>query len=60
MSPERANLVLSSDVPNCERDVFVLNSLDVESCRGTNDIEINDALCETATFVSNALAIRYG
>lgn len=29
--PEGTDLVLSSDVPNGERDVLVLDSLDVES-----------------------------
>lgn len=29
--PEGTNLVLSSDVPNSERDVLVLDSLDVEA-----------------------------
>ena len=34
VSPERANLVLASDVPHGERDVLVLDRLDVESCAG--------------------------
>jgi hypothetical protein len=33
VSPQRAYLVLSSDVPNGEGDVLVLHSLDVESCK---------------------------
>lgn len=31
MPPERSNLVLSSDIPNGERNVLVLHSLDVET-----------------------------
>jgi hypothetical protein len=30
--PEGTDLVLSSDVPDGERDVLVLDSLDVEAC----------------------------
>lgn len=33
MPPERTDLVLSSDVPNGEGDVLVLDSLDVETWR---------------------------
>ena len=32
MSPERTDLVLSSDVPDGERNVLVLYSLNVEAC----------------------------
>ena len=32
MPPQRANLVLASDIPHCERDVLVLDGLDVETC----------------------------
>lgn len=32
MSPQWANLVLSTDIPHCELDVLVLDSLDVEAC----------------------------
>lgn len=32
MPPQGTNLVLSSDIPHGERDVLVLNGLDVESC----------------------------
>lgn len=32
MPPEGTNLVLSSDIPNGEGDVLVLDSLDVEAC----------------------------
>ena len=31
MSPERPDLVLSSDIPHCELDVLVLDGLDVEA-----------------------------
>lgn len=31
VSPERTDLVLTADVPHCERDVLVLHRLDVES-----------------------------
>jgi hypothetical protein len=31
MAPERANLVLSTDIPHSEGDVLVLDSLDVEA-----------------------------
>ena len=32
--PERTNLVLSSDIPHGERDVLVLDGLNVEACEG--------------------------
>ena len=32
MPPERANLVLASNIPDSERDVLVLDSLDIEAC----------------------------
>jgi hypothetical protein len=32
MSPERADLVLSTDIPHGELNVLVLDSLDVEAC----------------------------
>ena len=35
MPPEGANLVLTTDVPHRERDVFVFDRLDVEACRRT-------------------------
>ena len=31
VTPQRTDLVLTTDIPNCERDVLVLNSLDVET-----------------------------
>lgn len=31
MSPERTNLVLSSDIPHGETNILVLNSLDIEA-----------------------------
>jgi hypothetical protein len=31
MSPERANLVLTTNIPHCELDVLVLDGLDVEA-----------------------------
>ena len=34
VAPERADLVLTSDVPDRERDVLVLDRLDVETDRG--------------------------
>ena len=34
MSPERTDLVLSTDIPHGELDVLVLDSLDVEACSG--------------------------
>ena len=37
--PEGTDLVLSSDVPHGERDVLVLDSLDVETC--TRNASIN-------------------
>jgi len=33
MSPERSNLVLATNVPNCELDVLVLDGLNVETNR---------------------------
>ena len=33
MPPERADLVLASDVPDGEGDVLVLDGLDVETCQ---------------------------
>jgi hypothetical protein len=33
MSPQRSNLVLSTNIPYGELDVFVLDGLNVESCR---------------------------
>ena len=32
MSPERTDLVLSSNIPHSERNVLVLDSLDVKAC----------------------------
>jgi hypothetical protein len=32
MPPQGTNLVLSSDIPHSERNVLVLDGLDVESC----------------------------
>ena len=32
VTPKRADLVLTSDIPHGERNVLVLNSLDVEPC----------------------------
>ena len=32
MPPERANLVLATNIPYSERDVFIFDRLDVESC----------------------------
>ena len=34
MSPEGTDLVLTTDIPDGELDVLVLDSLDVETCRG--------------------------
>jgi hypothetical protein len=34
MSPERTDLVLSTDIPHGELNVLVLDSLDVEACSG--------------------------
>jgi hypothetical protein len=31
MSPQRADLVLTTNIPNCELDVLVLNGLNVEA-----------------------------
>ena len=31
MPPQRSNLVLSTDIPDCELDVFVLDRLDIEA-----------------------------
>jgi hypothetical protein len=33
MSPERTDLVLTTDVPDGELDVLVLDSLDIETCQ---------------------------
>jgi len=33
MPPQRANLVLTADIPHGELNVLVLNGLDVEACR---------------------------
>ena len=32
MSPQRPNLVLSTDVPHCELNVLVFNGFNVEAC----------------------------
>ena len=32
MPPQGTNLVLSSDIPHGERDVLVLNGLNIEAC----------------------------
>jgi hypothetical protein len=32
MPPQRSNLVLSTNIPHCELNVLVLDSLDVEAC----------------------------
>lgn len=32
VSPERSDLVLSADVPDGERNVLVLDSLDIKTC----------------------------
>lgn len=32
MSPEGSDLILSTNIPYCERDVLVLDGLDVKSC----------------------------
>lgn len=34
MPPQGTDLVLTTDVPHRERDVFVFDRLDVEACRG--------------------------
>lgn len=34
VSPQKSDLVLTTDIPNVERDVLVLDSLDVEADRG--------------------------
>jgi len=31
MSPQRPDLILSTNIPNCELNIFVLNSLNVET-----------------------------
>lgn len=31
MTPERANLVLTTNVPHCERNVLVFDGLDIET-----------------------------
>lgn len=36
VAPERANLVLTADIPNSERDLLVLDSLDVEADGGNS------------------------
>ena len=40
VSPEKSDLVLTTDIPHIERDVFVLDSLDVEADGGdcVNDL----------------------
>ena len=48
MPPQRADLVLASDVPDGEGDVLVLNGLDVETCAGL------------ALFMMNLHAMRAG
>ena len=45
MSPEKSNLVLTADVPHCEGDVLVLDSLHVEtnsgdSCDDLTELEL--------------------
>ena len=39
MPPEWSNLVLSSNIPNCELDVFVLDGLDVEAWRRKGQLD---------------------
>lgn len=34
MAPERTDLILTTDIPHGERDVLVLDSLDIEACGG--------------------------
>ena len=36
VSPQRPNLVLTADIPYCEANVLVLDSLHVEACAGEN------------------------
>jgi hypothetical protein len=31
MPPERTDLVLATDIPDCKRDVFVFDGLDIET-----------------------------
>lgn len=44
MSPQRSNLVLSSDIPYSELNVLVLDSLDVEACVAE---KIYNQLCDS-------------
>ena len=39
MSPQWSDLVLTADVPHGEADVFVLDRLDVESCKKTRMVK---------------------
>ena len=34
VAPQRTDLILTTDIPNCERNVLVLDSLDIEADRG--------------------------
>ena len=54
MPPERANLVLTSDVPNGERDVLVLDRLDVESCTTGGSADDIGRYAETRTDCRNS------
>lgn len=50
VAPERTNLVLSTDIPNCEGDVLVFNSLDVKSnCGDSGDNFTKLQLVENGT-----------
>jgi hypothetical protein len=40
VTPERANLVLASDIPDGERNVLILNSFDVEPCKETRGMSL--------------------
>lgn len=39
MSPQRSNLILSSDIPNCETNVLILHCFDIESYHRSETIE---------------------
>jgi hypothetical protein len=57
MSPERTNLVLSTDIPHGELNVLVLDSLDVEACGGVQASALHSY--SVARFLETARSRRW-
>lgn len=45
MPPKRADLVLASNIPHGERDVLVLDRLDIETCADVSGRGAREAVC---------------